>query len=210
MKLYNFPRSSASYRVRIACALKGLDIDTVLVNFRDNEQRSEDYLNVAPSGLVPALETNQITLTQSIAIIRYLDRAYPDTQIMIPSDLMDEARVLEMALTISCDIHPINNLRVLNYIKDNFSADDAAVDAWVAEWITLGFSAMEEQVKTARKITGSSGEFCYGDSATLADACLVPQMFNARRFNVPLDDFPALQEIDMQLTQLPAFKDTAP
>ncbi len=210
MKLYNFPRSSASYRVRIACALKGLDIDTVLVNFRDNEQRSEGYLNVAPSGLVPALETNQITLTQSLAIIRYLDRAYPDTQLMIPLDLMDEARVLEMSLTISCDIHPINNLRVLNYVKDNYRADDAAVKAWVAEWIILGFSALEEQVKQAHKITASSGEFCYGDTATLADACLVPQMFNARRFSVPLDDFPTLQEIDRQLTQLPAFKDTAP
>ncbi len=210
MKLYNFPRSSASYRVRIACALKGLELDTVLVNFRDNAQRSEDYLKVAPSGLVPALETDQTTLTQSLAIIRYLDRAYPETPLMIPLDRLDEARVLEMALTISCDVHPINNLRVLNYIKNQFSADEAAVNAWVAEWIILGFSALEEQVKKARKLSGSDGEFCYGNAATLADVCLVPQMFNARRFNVPLDDFPTLQAIDAQLNQLSAFKDTAP
>ncbi len=210
MKLYNFPRSSASYRVRIVCALKGLDIETVLVNFRDNAQRSEDYLKIAPSGLVPALETDQITLTQSLAIIRYLDRAFPDTPLMIPLDVMDEARVLEMALTISCDVHPINNLRVLNYIKNEYDADETAVNAWVAEWITLGFAALEEQVKMARKFSQGSGEFCYGNSATLADACLVPQMFNARRFNVPLEDFPTLQGIDAQLTQLPAFKNTAP
>ncbi len=207
MKLYNFPRSSASFRVRIACALKKLDVEEVLVNFRENAQRSEGYLNVAPSGLVPALETEEITLSQSLAIIRYLDHLHPTT-LLIPQDPIQEARVLEMSLAIACDIHPINNLRVLNYIKDKFQADEAAVEDWVKEWVSLGFSGLEALV--SKYNANPSPKYCFGDSVSLVDLCLVPQMFNARRFNVPLDDYPLLCAIDSHLTKLPEFEKSAP
>ncbi len=209
MRLYNFPRSSASYRVRIACALKGLEVEEVLVNFRENEQRSDDYLSIAPAGLVPVLQSDEITLSQSMAIIRYLDRLVPEPK-LIPEDPLHEARVLEMAYNIGCDIHPVNNLRVLNYLRENFQADDDAVNAWVKEWISLGFAALEQQINSSAMGATQPLQFCYGNSVTLADICLVPQVVNARRFDVPLDDFPSICTVDAHLRSLDEFSRTAP
>ncbi len=209
MKLYNFPKSSASYRVRIACGLKQLNVEEVLVNFRDKAQRSEAFLKVNASGLVPAFKTDEITLSQSLAIIRYLDHIVPDP-LLVPKDPVEEARVMEMALIIACDVHPINNLRVLNYLKEKFEADEGAINAWYAEWILLGFAGLEDQINKARAGASGTPKYCFGEGLTLADICLVPQVFNARRYNVPLEAFPSILAIDAHLTSLPEFIQAAP
>ncbi|MEO1657735.1 MAG: maleylacetoacetate isomerase [Pseudomonadota bacterium] len=204
MKLYDFPKSSASFRVRIAANLKGLDIESSLVDFRRDEQRSDQYLSVARSGLVPALVDGELTLTQSLAICRYLDHIEPSPR-LFPKDPKDEAIMLSMALTIACDIHPLNNLRVLKYLREQFGQSEEAVNAWYAHWITLGFEGLEELVQKH-----GSDTHCFGETVSFADICLVPQMFNARRFNVALDAFPRLVAIDRSLQQHSAYRDAAP
>lgn len=203
-KLYDFPRSSASYRVRIACNLKGISYEQVLINFRENAQRSEDYLQVNPSGLLPAFEAdNGMILSQSLAILKYLDAMHPEPR-LFPADPKDECAVWEMALIIACDIHPLNNLRILKYLELKLGADEKARNAWYAEWVRLGFEGLEARVQAF------GGPYCYGAQLTAADVCLVPQLFNARRFNAPLEDFPALVDIDARLQGIEAFVRAAP
>lgn len=205
MKLYDFPRSSASFRVRIAVNIKQLEYEKVPIDFRKDEQMSDEYRRINPSGLVPFTEFDSNTrLSQSIAILRYLDAIQPEPR-LFPEDPAEDAAVMEMALIIACDIHPLNNLRVLKYLERELCADEASRSAWYANWVRAGFFGLEAFVQ--RK---GAGPYCFGDVLTAADVCLVPQMVNARRFNVPLDDFPALVEIDSRLQMLPAFRDAAP
>ena len=204
MQLYDYAKSSASYRVRIALNLKGVDADLVNVDLRTGAQGEAGYKSVAPSGLVPTLQDGALTLGQSLAICRYFDRLHPEPR-LYPDDPVAEARVSEMALTIACDVHPLNNLRVLNYLRGPLAQDEAAVMAWYAHWIEAGFTTLERLVAEH-----GSEAHCHGDAVSMADLCLVPQMFNARRFDVPLDAFPRLVRIDAALCALPAFADAAP
>lgn len=197
MKLYGFPRSSASYRVRIACGLKGLEPESALVNFRTNDQRSPEYLAIAPSGLVPALQRDDgFVLTQSLAILMYIDETHPNPP-LLPEDPDLRLKVWEMALAVACDIHPLNNLRVLQYLEHQLGADEEQRNAWYGNWVRLGLAGLEAEAKRLR------GDYCVGDTITLADVCLVPQMFNARRFEVDLTEFPNLVDIDARLNKIP-------
>lgn len=201
--LYDFPRSSASYRVRIALALKALSYEKVAIDLRAGDQRSDGYKAVSTSGLVPALVTPQgETLTQSLAIMRYLDTVASPA--LFPADPIAQARVSAMALAIACDIHPLNNLRVLGYLQSELGVSDADKSAWYAHWVRVGLTGLEADV------AHHGGLYCYGDTITAADVCLVPQLANARRFGVAIDDFSRLIAIDSCLIQLPAFQAAAP
>lgn len=201
MILHDFPLSSASYRVRIVLAVKGLGYEKRNYVLRAGEQRSPDYLAVNPAGLVPALETGGLVLGQSLAIIEYLDAIHPEPR-MIPADPLLRARAMEMALTIACDIHPINNLRVLQYLEQDMGQGKAAIDDWYRHWVGQGFAALEKLLPD----TPLAG----GDAPNIVDACLVPQMFNARRFNVDLAPFPRVTAIADRAAALPAFMRAAP
>lgn len=190
--LHDFPRASSAYRVRIALALKGVEYITKPVDFRQDEQRSEDYLAVNAAGLVPALETpDGFVITQSLAIIGYLNRL--DGPRLYPEKPIDRAIVDAMALTVACDIHPLNNLRILRYLEHELGCDDADRNRWYAEWVTRGFVALEALVRS------HGGLCCFGDEVSAADICLVPQIYNARRFDLSLERFPALVERDERL-----------
>lgn len=201
MILHDFPLSSASYRVRIVLAVKGLGYEKRNYVLRAGEQWSPDYLAVNPAGLVPALETGGLVLGQSLAIIEYLDAIHPEPR-MIPADPLLRARAMEMALTIACDIHPINNLRVLQYLEQDMGQGKAAIDDWYRHWVGQGFAALEKLLPD----TPLAG----GDAPNIVDACLVPQMFNARRFNVDLAPFPRVTAIADRAAALPAFMRAAP
>ncbi len=203
-RLYTYFRSSAAYRVRIALNLKGLAYEPVFVHLRHGEQQSESYRAVNPQGLVPALETDEGVLAQSLAIIEYLEETHPSPP-LLPAAPFARAQVRRMAQIIACDIHPLNNLAVLKTLKRDFGADEQAVGRWYAHWIRRGFAALEELV--ARY---GSAERCFGEAVTVADVCLVPQMANARRFAVDLAPFPRLVAIDTALRSLPAFAAAAP
>ena len=203
MILYDYPKSSAAYRVRIAIAIKGLDVEFRQVNLLEGEQRSEAYRTVASAGLVPALELDDgRILTQSLAIIRYLDTMAGPA--LWPADPFADAQVSAMAFAIACDIHPLNNQRVLNYLESSLGVDAGQKSAWYAHWIQTGFAALE------RDVSRIGGRYCAGDEATVVDCCLVPQMFNARRFEVDVSAFPRLVAIDAELRALPAFVAAAP
>ena len=203
-RLYTYFRSSAAYRVRIALNLKGLSYEPVFVHLRKGEQQGEAYRAVNPQGLVPALETAEGVLAQSLAIIEYLDETHPSPP-LLPAEPFARAQVRRMAQIIACDIHPLNNLAVLKTLKRDFGADEEAIGRWYAHWIHRGFAALEELV--ARY---GSAERSFGEAVTLADVCLVPQMANARRFAVDLTPFPRLVAIDAALRALPAFAAAAP
>jgi len=205
MKLYSFWRSSAAYRVRIALNLKGLAYDLVSTQLSTGEQRSTSFLAANPQGLIPALEDRGQVLTQSLAIIEYLD-SVADTPLLLPREPVARAQVASMAQAIACDIHPLNNLRVMNYLRRELGQDDAAVQAWYAHWITEGFSALE----TWALKYSVDGKFMHGPAISLADVFLVPQMYNARRFNVPVDTFPTLVAIDDHVRSLPAVLAASP
>src|SRR4051794_31639793 len=184
--LYDYKRSSAAYRVRIALNLKGVDYESRPVNLLESEQKADDYRELNPQGLVPMLEIDGHRLTQTLAIIVYLDQVFPDPP-LVPRDPADGAHVRAMALSIACDIHPINNLRVLNRLRAEFDASQEQVDGWYAHWIAEGFEALETMAKAG------SGRFLFGDAPTIADVCLVPQMYNARhRVEMPLEPYPTL------------------
>lgn len=202
MQLYDYFRSSASFRLRITLNLKGLGYDSVPVNLVDNEQRDAGYLELNPLGLVPALATpGGELLTQSVAILEWLEEEYPQPP-LLPADALGRARVRAMVQTIASDIHPLNNLRVQRYLVETLDVTEEAKLAWYHHWIALGFAALERQVMGDR--------FCFGDSATLADVCLLPQMFNARRFKQDLEPYPRLRAIAAHLEQIPAFAAAAP
>ena len=196
--LYDYARSSAAYRVRIGLNLKGVDYDSRQVNLLDSEQKGDAYRALNPQGLVPMIEVDGRRITQSLAILVYLDQAYPEPRLM-PADPFDGAHVRAMAMTIACDIHPLNNLRVLKYLKGEMGQDQAAVDKWYGHWISGGLPALDALAAPR------AGEFLFGDTPTLADVCLVPQLFNARRFNVPLEPYPTLLRADANATALDAF-----
>jgi maleylacetoacetate isomerase len=196
--LYDYWRSSASYRVRIALALKGVDHERVAVDLTSGTQKQADYLALNPQGLVPMLEMDGHRLIQSLAICRYLDATRP-TPPLFPADPADAAHVAALAMVVACDIHPLNNLRVLKHLVRELGAGDEAKAAWIHRWIGEGFAALEAMAAPR------AGRFLFGDAPTLADICLVPQMYNARRFEVPLGDFPLLVRVDAEAAAHPAF-----
>lgn len=205
MHLYNYFRSSAAFRVRIALNLKGLEYASVAKIFARNEHRAADYLALNPQGLIPALDVDGTVLSQSLAIVEYLDEVHPDPR-LLPADPLARAQVRSMALSIACDIHPLNNLRVLNYLRRELGQDDDGVNTWYRHWIGEGFRGLELQVA---KHSGSR-RYCFGDNLSLADVCLVPQMYNARRFKCDLSPFPTLVAISTHLETMPAFDAARP
>ena len=205
MKLYTFFRSSAAFRVRIALNLKGLPYESLPKAFARNEHRTPDYLALNPQGLIPALAIDGVVLSQSLAIIEYLNDRHPAPP-LLPEDAIDRARVRSMAMAIACEIHPLNNLRVLNYLRDQLKQDDTGIGTWYRHWVTEGFRGLEVQ---AREFS-ANGRYCFGDAVSLADVLLVPQMFNARRFKTDLTPFPTLVGISTHLEALPAFAAARP
>jgi len=206
MKLYDYFRSSAAYRVRIALNLKGLAAERAFVHLRRGVQRGDDYLAVNPLGLVPALVTDAgDVLTQSLAIIEWLDETHAQPP-LLPPDAAGRARVRALALAIACDIHPINNLRVLNYLTGTLGATEAQKNGWYRYWCDVGFEAMETQLAREK----ATGVFCHGGSPTIADVCLVPQLANARRVDLDLSPYPTLLRIEAACNALPAFSAAAP
>jgi maleylpyruvate isomerase len=207
MKLYTFFRSSASYRVRIALNLKGLDYEQAPIHLRrgGGEHLTPAYRTINPQALVPALEDGGRIFTQSLAIIEYLDERYPKPP-LLPRDPADRAIARSMALLIACEVHPIQNLRVLNHLKSDHKQSDDDTIRWARHWIDLGFSALERMVISASK----QGKFCLADTPTLADICLVPQLANARRFGVDLSKYPRLLEVEANCMSLSAFANAVP
>jgi maleylacetoacetate isomerase len=196
--LFDYYRSSASYRVRIALNLKNVRYETVPVNLAEGAQASPDYRARNPQGFVPMLEEGGRRITQSLAIIDYLDATRPEPP-LLPADPADRAHVQGLALTVACDIHPLNNLRVLKHLVGPLGETEEVKNAWIARWIGEGFAALEALSAP------QAGRFLFGDEPGLADICLVPQIYNARRFSVPLDTFPLLVRVDAEASALPAF-----
>ena len=205
MQLHNFFRSGTSHRLRIALNLKGLHYDYVAVDLRKNAHQSAAFKALNPQGLVPALVDADLVLTQSVAIIEWLEERYP-TPALLPVDVNDRARVRALAAIVGCDIHPVNNKRILDTLRASFNADDTAVNAWCATWISTGFAALE----TLLQADASRGAFCFGNAPTIADVYLIPQVESARRFKVDLTQYPAIVAIDRACAQLPAFARAAP
>jgi len=205
MKLYTFWRSSAAYRVRIALHHKGLDYQSIPKAFAREEHRAADYLALNPQGLIPALDDDGFVIGQSLAIIEYLEETHPEPS-LLPRDARSRAVVRSMAQAVACDIHPLNNLRVLNYLKGPLGQDPAAVERWYQHWVLAGFAGLEALV---RRHSGD-GRHCHGSTVTVADVCLVPQLYNARRFRCDLTDFPALVAVGAALEALPAFAAARP
>jgi maleylacetoacetate isomerase len=195
---YEYWRSSAAYRVRIALKLKGVDYESRPIDLREGAQNDPGYRAVNPYGLVPMLEIDGHQLTQSLAILNYLDMRYPNRP-LIPAMAAERAHVVSMSLAIACDIHPLNNLRVLQYLKNELGHSQDEVDAWYRHWILTGLPALEAQARPR------SGAFLFGDNPTAADVCLVPQLYNARRFDVPLDDYPTLLRAEENANRIEAF-----
>jgi maleylpyruvate isomerase len=207
MKLYTFFRSSASYRVRIALNLKGLAYEQVPVHLRrgGGEQLQPAYKAINPQALVPALEDSGKILTQSLAIMEYLDEKYPAVP-LLPKEPASRALVRSMALVVACEVHPIQNLRVLNYVKSKYHQTDEQVNQWAQHWIDLGLTALEQMIAAQPNRRG----FCFGDAPTVADICLVPQLGNARRYGCDLAGYPNILSIEKNCVALPAFAAAAP
>ena len=206
MKLYNYFRSSASFRVRIALALKGLAYDYVSVHLARGDHKLQPFADIAAEGLVPLLELADGTrLTQSMAIIEYLDETHPETARLLPADALGRARVRALAQVIACEIHPLNNLRVLKYLARDLKVDEDAKNTWYRHWVRTGLEAFERQLAA-----GPASLFCHGGAPTLADCCLVPQIFNAQRFNTNLDGLPRTMAVFERCMALPAFQQAQP
>ena len=200
MKLYGYFRSSAAFRVRIALNLKKLDYETAAVHLRRNDQTRPDYLRVNPQGLVPTLEHGDRTLIQSLAIIEYLDETYPDPP-LLPRLRADRARVRALAEIVACEIHPINNLRVLRYLTHSLGHDEAAIASWYNHWIDAGFQALERLLADDPR----TGNFCHGQAPGLADITLVPQVVNAERYRLDLAPYPTITRIFENCMKLEPF-----
>jgi maleylacetoacetate isomerase len=206
MILYGYALSSASYRVRIALALKNLPYESILKNLRAGEHRQPEYLSINLQGFVPALGLDDgAVLGQSMAIIEYLDEIHPQPPLLPPAPIA-RARVRALAQAIACDIHPLNNLRVLRYLEEHLGQDKNTRDTWYRHWVQVGFDALERWLVR----DADTGRFCHGDAPTLADICLVPQVFNARRFSVDLNPYPRILAIDAACRELPGFQCAAP
>ena len=205
MKLFGYFRSSAAFRVRIALALKGLAHDDAAIHLRRGDQRGDDYLAINPQGLVPALAFDGHTLTQSMAIVEYLDETHPEPP-LLPRDPLDRARVRALAAIVACDIHPINNLRVLRYLSRPLGHDQAAIETWYNHWIAIGFAALERVLAGDRR----TGAFCHGDRPGLADIALVPQAVNAERYRLDMSPYPTITRIYARCMQLDAFSAAHP
>ena len=204
MILYDYFRSSAAYRVRIAINLKGLTAERRFVHLRKGEQRAPGYLELNPQGFVPLLVVGNRRLTQSLAIIEYLDERHPLPP-LLPPGAEDRAWVRAIALSIACDIHPLNNLRVLKYLGQALAIEEPRRDEWYRHWVREGFDALEAQLRGR-----ASGPYCFGDSPTLADVCLVPQVANARRLNMDVAAWPRIAAIEAACAALPPFAEAAP
>jgi len=207
MELYTYFRSSAAYRVRVALNLKGLQADYRYVHLvKDGgQQHQPEYLAVNPQGFLPAMVDHGHVLTQSLAIIEYLEETHPQPR-LLPEDALGRARVRALAQVVACDIHPVNNQRIIKYLEQEFGADEPARKRWIQRWVTEGFTALEKLLADHP----ATGKCCYGDQPTLADICLVPQVFNARRFEVDMTAFSTIQRIDAHCLSLKAFADAAP
>ncbi|WP_417263843.1 maleylacetoacetate isomerase [Celeribacter sp.] len=206
LKLHNFFRSSTSTRLRAALNLKGLEYDYIAYVLRDGETRTPEYLAKNPQGLVPTLETEDGSfLTQSLAIMEWLEETHPEHPLM-PADTAGRARVRALSYMIACEIHPLNNLRVLFRIRDQFGADEEAQKEWFTHWVTLTFDALEAELSTSPQ----TGTYCHGDTPTMADCCLYAQVWNNKRFGVPLENWPVISRIYAELDKLPAFTKAAP
>ncbi len=203
MQLYNYFRSSASYRVRIALALKGLDYDYEAVHLAKGQQMQESYAAVSASRLVPLLKDGEQTLTQSLAIIEYLDELHPQPP-LLPATPIERARVRALALDIACEIHPLNNLRVLRYLVRDMKVAEDDKNRWYRHWVETGLEAVE------RQLAALPGTYCHGERPTLADCTLVPQIFNARRFDCRLDHVPNVVRVFDNCMKLPAFERSSP
>lgn len=203
MRLYDYWRSSAAYRVRIALNMKGLDYEQVPIDLRAEGQQAEEYLAVNPQGLVPFFEDGDLAISQSLAIIDYLEETHP-TPALLPADPAERARVRSIVQIIACDIHPLNNQRVLRYLESDLGCDQLKRMIWYHRWIADGFKAFEVAVKA------TPGDFCFGDVPTLADICLVPQVYNAKRYEVDLGPFPTIRTINDHCQEIEAFAKAAP
>lgn len=207
MKLYDYYRSTASYRVRLALNLKNISYEKLPVHLVNNggEQHQADYRAINPQEMVPTLLENGHVLTQSLAIIEYLEEICP-TPPLLPPHPLGKAEVRSMALTIACDIHPLNVLRVLGQLRQQFQATDSQVAEWYHHWLKSGFDALEKRLEVLPR----KEQFCYGNHVTMADICLVPQVYNARRFNFSLDSYPLIKKIEEHCLALPEFIDAVP
>ncbi len=204
LELYSFFNSSTSYRVRIALALKGLDYQHKGVNIRQGDEYQAEYVELNPSKSVPVLVDGDLKITQSMAIMQYLDERYPEPR-LLPQDLVSKTRVLELCNGIACDMHPVNNLRILNYLSNELKVSPEDKSIWYQHWIHLGFEAVETLLHRY-----GSGDFCFGDTPGLADCCLVPQVANALRMKCDLQPFPRVRSIYQSCLELPEFKKAAP
>jgi len=207
MKLYTYFRSSAAYRVRIALNLKGLPYEAVPVHLLHDggQQNQAAYREKSPLGIVPALQTDTGVLTQSLAIIEWLDETYPQVP-LLPADANGRARVRAIAQTIACDIHPLNNLRVLGYLTKNFGISEEQKNDWYRHWVNDGLAAVEKLLGDDPR----TGTFCHGEMPGMADCCLIPQVFNARRFNCSLEGLPTIQRIVAACESMEAFQNASP
>lgn len=207
MKLYDYFRSTACYRVRIALNLKGIEYEKIDIHLINNggEQHSPEYRQVNPQELVPSLEVDSHIINQSLAIIDYLEETFP-TPALLPANPLAKAEIRSLALIVACDMHPLNNLRVLNHLKEEFKATETQVTQWYHHWLKAGFDAFESKLQRMKRTDG----FCFGNTASLADLCLIPQVYNAQRFNFSLDPYPLIREINAHCLTLKAFQEAAP
>lgn len=205
MTLYGYFRSSTSYRTRIAMNLKGLDYDYIAVNLAQDEQLEASFQSINPQGLVPVLQADDLLLYQSPAILEWLEDIYPDTP-LLPKDAAGRMQVRALSAIIGCDIHPLNNRRILQYLRNELSVDEEVVLAWCSRWMKEGFDALEKRLANDK----TRGKFCYGNHPTFADCYLIPQVSSARRFKVDLSAYPNIIEIDTHCRTLKAFADADP
>ncbi|MBK5102673.1 MAG: maleylacetoacetate isomerase [Burkholderiales bacterium] len=205
MKLYTFFRSSAAFRMRIALNCKGLAYEPVPVSLPKGEHKLAGYLEVHPQGLVPALDDGGRVLVQSLAMMEYLEETRPQPP-LLPADAGDRAYVRAVAQIIACEIHPLNNLRTLRYVKKSYGLDEEGVNVWYRHWIAEGLAGLEAFLESSKKY----GKYCYRDQVTLADCCLVPQVFNAQRYSCDLAPYPAIMRIFTECMKLDAFIDAQP